>query len=129
MSVCAGCLAWLWRITLRPMSTPDSNAPSRTGTLTISGFQRFIFDKYYATDSARGTPPTFMWFIEEIGELSTALANNAPGKQPTAEQRGNLEEEFADVFAWLCTLANINNVDLAAALDKYLVKGVEGVKS
>lgn len=129
MSDAAGWPVWLWRVTLRSMSTSESNGASRTGTLTISGFQRFIFEKYYATDNARGTPPTFMWFIEEIGELSTALANNAPGKQPSAEQRANLEEEFADVFAWLCTLANINNVDLAAALDKYLVKGVEGVKS
>ena len=97
--------------------------------ITVHGFQQFIRDKYYATDSQRGTPATFMWFIEEIGELSTALADNGVGKTPTAEQRANLDEEFADVLAWLCTLANINNVDLARALDKYLVRGVSGVKS
>jgi NTP pyrophosphatase (non-canonical NTP hydrolase) len=100
-----------------------TNAP-----LTFAAFQKFIRDKYYATDSARGTPATFMWFIEEIGELSTALADNAPGKGPTPAQRANLDEEFADVIAWLCTLANINNVDLEKALEKYTVKGVEGVK-
>jgi NTP pyrophosphatase (non-canonical NTP hydrolase) len=103
-----------------------SNTPQ---ALTIRAFQKFIHDKYYATDSVRGTPATFMWFIEEVGELSTAMANNAPGKNATPEQRANLDEEFADVFAWLCTLANINGVDLERALEKYTVKGVDGVKS
>lgn len=94
----------------------------------MSEFQRLIRDRYYPTDSARGTPGTFMWFIEEIGELSTALANNAPGKSPTDEERANLEEEFADVIAWLTTLANINNVDLEKALHKYTHQKIEGVK-
>jgi NTP pyrophosphatase (non-canonical NTP hydrolase) len=79
-------------------------------TLTIAAFQKHIADKYEATDRARGTPRTWMWFIEEIGELSHALARN--------EDRANIEEEFADVVAWLCTLANINDVDLAAAITK-----------
>lgn len=103
--------------------------PPPTTTLTVRAFQQLIRDRYYATDAARGTPGTFMWFIEEIGELSTALANNAPGKSPSPEERANLDEEFADVLAWLCTLANVNGVDLEKALEKYTVKGVEGVKS
>lgn len=97
--------------------------------LTVRAFQDLIRAKYFATDSARGTPATFMWFIEEVGELSTALANNAPGKSPTDAERANLPEEFADVFAWLCTLANVNGVDMETALRKYTEKGVEGVKS
>ena len=97
--------------------------------ITLSEFQAFIRSKYYASDSARGTPGTFMWFIEEVGELSTALANNGPGKSPTPEERANLDEEFADVLAWLCALANINGVDLSKAVEKYTVKGVEGVKN
>jgi len=36
--------------------------------------------------------------------------------------------EFADVLAWLCTLANISDVDLEKALEKYTIKGVEGFK-
>jgi NTP pyrophosphatase (non-canonical NTP hydrolase) len=80
--------------------------------LTITAFQKHIAEKYEETDRARGTSGTFLWFIEEIGELATALGSN---------DRANLEEEFADVIAWLCTLANINNVDLASALvKKYL---------
>lgn len=97
--------------------------------VTIAGFQKLIRDRYYRTDAARGTPGTFMWLIEEVGELATALQNNAPGKNPSPEERANLDEEFADVIAWLMTLANINNVDVEAALRKYTIPGlVEGVK-
>ncbi len=77
--------------------------------LTLQAFQEHIRQRYYATDSARGTPATFMWFVEEVGELATSLHG---------EDRVNKEEEFADVLAWLCTLANINGVDLAEAVRK-----------
>ena len=87
--------------------------------LTIREFQDFIREKYYPTDSARGTPGTFMWFIEEVGELATALAGD---DQP------NKEEEFADVLAWLCTLANINDVDLNQVVEKYTQGKIEGHK-
>lgn len=81
-------------------------------TLTIQSFQKHISDKYEQVDRQRGTSKTFLWFIEEVGELATALNSN---------DRENLEEEFADVMAWLCTLANINDVNLAdAVLKKYL---------
>ena len=81
-------------------------------TLTLAAFQQHIFNKYEKVDRARGTPKTFLWFIEEIGELATAL---------NGSDHANLEEEFADVIAWLCTLANINDIDLAAAVaNKYL---------
>ena len=94
------------------MSEPD---------LSIREFQRHIFDRYEQVDRARGTPKTFLWFIEEVGELATAM---------NSDDRKNLEEEFADVLAWLCTLANINDVDLAEALrKKYLSKNApEGHK-
>lgn len=98
-------------------------------SLTFASFQQLIKDRYYKTDSARGTPGTFMWLIEEVGELATALQENAPGKSPTPEQRANLEEEFADVFAWLTTIANVNNVDLERALQKYTHRHIEGEKA
>jgi NTP pyrophosphatase (non-canonical NTP hydrolase) len=88
-------------------------------TLTIREFQKFIRDKYYETDAARGTAPTFMWFMEEIGELATALMG---------DDFANKEEEFADVIAWLCTLANIAKVDLVKALEKYTKNDITGVK-
>ncbi len=89
--------------------------------LTVEGFQKHIRERYYATDSARGTSATFLWFIEEVGELATALqrASAADGQG----DRQNLEEEFADVLAWLCTLANINDVDLDRAVRKKYLDG------
>ena len=83
--------------------------------IPLRAFQRHISERYEKADRERGTPGTFLWFIEEVGELATALHGT---------DRANLEEEFADVLAWLCTLANINDVDLAAAVTrKYLSKG------
>jgi NTP pyrophosphatase (non-canonical NTP hydrolase) len=81
---------------------------------TIAEFQKHISDRYEKADRKRGTDGTFRWFVEEVGELATAL---------DGKDRANLQEEFADVLAWLCTLANINDVDLALAVErKYLGK-------
>src|SRR5687768_5156110 len=80
--------------------------------LTIREFQKHVSERYEKVDRERGSAKTFLWFIEEVGELATAL---------NGEDQANLREEFADVFAWLCTLANINDVDLADAVkEKYL---------
>ncbi len=61
---------------------------------------------YGERDRERGLERTFLWFVEEVGELAEALRHKP-------ELR---EEEFADVQAWLLSLANIAGVDLAAAL-------------
>ncbi|MDX2148741.1 MAG: MazG nucleotide pyrophosphohydrolase domain-containing protein [Planctomycetota bacterium] len=112
-----------------PDSDHHPSVNSAASGISLREFQALIRQRYYATDSARGTSGTFMWFIEEVGELATALQDNAPGKTPTPEQRANLAEEFADVLAWLATLANVNGVDLAEAVKKYTQVGrVEGVK-
>lgn len=102
---------------------------SAKGGLTVQAFQELIRRRYFATDSARGTAGTFLWLMEEVGELATALQANGPGKAPSEAERANMAEEFADVIAWLTTLANINGVDLERALEKYTLEGkVEGVK-
>jgi NTP pyrophosphatase (non-canonical NTP hydrolase) len=87
--------------------------------MDISEFQRLIAQKYKKRDQERGISATFMWFIEEVGELATALASG---------DQANKEEEFADVFAWLCTLANISDVDLEKACSKYTDGRVKGFK-
>jgi NTP pyrophosphatase (non-canonical NTP hydrolase) len=82
--------------------------------LTLAAFQKHVSGRYEAADRARGWAKTFAFFIEEVGELATALSTE--GKDPE-----NLKEEFADVLAWLCTLANISDVDLSEAVAaKYL---------
>ncbi|MEQ9459754.1 MAG: MazG nucleotide pyrophosphohydrolase domain-containing protein [Phycisphaeraceae bacterium] len=102
-------------------------------TLTLADFQKHIRARYHAQDSARGTPGTFMWLIEEIGELATTLqkVRGEGGATSGGSTQKELEGEFADVLAWLCTLANINDVDLAKAVrEKYLTEdgGPTGAK-
>ena len=81
--------------------------------LTLRAFQQTISARYEAADRARGNAGTWLWFSEEFGELARALARN---------DRENLEGEFADVLAWLCTLANINDIDLADAVARKYLK-------
>jgi NTP pyrophosphatase (non-canonical NTP hydrolase) len=98
---------------------PAAHIFFRIGIMHISEFQQLICEKYKKRDLQRGVPATFMWFIEEVGELATALASN---------NEQNRQEEFADVFAWLCTLANISGVDLEKACEKYTGGKVKGFK-
>ncbi len=87
--------------------------------MQIAEFQELISRRYEKRDRERGLPATFMWFIEEVGELATALHG---------DDADNKQEEFADVFAWLCTLANISDVDLEKACEKYSKGNVTGFK-
>ncbi len=78
--------------------------------MTVAEFQRLIEDIYFTKDSARGLHASFAWLVEEVGELARAIRHG---------DRGNLSEEFADVFAWLCTTASIAGVELEEAVQRY----------
>lgn len=66
---------------------------------------------YFHRDSKRGITKTYNWLEDEVGELGEALEGN---------DKQALEKEFADVIAWLASLANVANIDLEkAALNKY----------
>jgi len=79
--------------------------------VTIAQFQRLIERIYLDKDRRRGVAGTFMWFAEETGELARALRSR--------DER-QLRAEFADVLAWLSTLASITGIDLEdAARSKY----------
>ncbi len=83
----------------------------KASPLTLTDLQRIIRDTYDAKDRRRGVEGTFMWFMEEIGELATALRNGSHAERSL---------EFADVLAWLATLANAVGVDLDRAVaEKY----------
>lgn len=82
--------------------------------MKIDEFQKRIEEIYFARDSARGLAGTHMWFCEEVGELTRALRRN---------KREELEGEFADVLAWLATLASIAQIDLQAAAEKKYGRG------
>lgn len=82
--------------------------------MTIREFQKLIEAEYGKKDSARGMGGTFMWFAEEVGELAEAL------------RRGSVEEkreEFADVLAWLSTMATMSGIDLEDAAAAKYAKG------
>ena len=87
------------------------------GSMTVADFQQLIRKMYLEKDLARGIDGTFMWFVEEIGELATALRNG------THEERLG---EFADVLAWLATIANVAGVDLTEALERKYGSGCPG---
>ncbi|HUU55528.1 MAG TPA: MazG nucleotide pyrophosphohydrolase domain-containing protein [Armatimonadota bacterium] len=78
--------------------------------MDIREFQRLIERIYFEKDSARGLDGTFRWFAEEVGELARALRH---------DDRARCAEEFADVLAWLSTMASICGVDLEEAARKY----------
>ena len=84
--------------------------------MEIRAFQEIIRDTYLVKDRARGIPATYLWFIEEVGELASSL------REGTREDQAG---EFADVYAWLMTLANLCEVDMEKALAKY-AKGCSG---
>ena len=42
-------------------------------SLSLDDFQRLIRDMYHEKDVARGVDGTFMWLMEEVGELAAAL--------------------------------------------------------
>jgi NTP pyrophosphatase (non-canonical NTP hydrolase) len=66
---------------------------------------------YFHRDSKRGTGGTYAWLVDEVRELGEALDGN---------NREELEKEFADVIAWLASLANVTEINLEkAALEKY----------
>jgi NTP pyrophosphatase (non-canonical NTP hydrolase) len=66
---------------------------------------------YFHRDCERGAARTYEWLTDEVRELGEALNGN---------EKAELEGEFADVAAWLASLANIVGIDLEkAALRKY----------
>ena len=88
-------------------------------SLTLGQFQQRIRDQFGAKDASRGIEGTFMWFMEEVGELSAALRSGP---------KDELAAEFADVLAWLATLANGAGVDLEAAVQAKYGSGCPGCR-
>ena len=77
--------------------------------MQVAEFQALIERIYFARDSQRGLAGTHMWFCEEVGELTRALRR---------DDKLELEGEFADVFAWLATLASMSGINLERAVEK-----------
>jgi NTP pyrophosphatase (non-canonical NTP hydrolase) len=93
----------------------NDSSPARDVSLT--DLQALIRGMYHEKDVERGLDGTFMWFMEEVGELASSLRHG------THEERLG---EFADVLAWLTTMANVAGVDLTEAINRKYGAGCPG---
>jgi NTP pyrophosphatase (non-canonical NTP hydrolase) len=82
----------------------------RSDAVDLAELQDVIERTYGERDRARGVPSTVAWLTEELGELAQAVR-----KGDRAEQL----HEFADVLAWVASLANQLGVDLTEAVERY----------
>ncbi len=102
------------------MSQYDQAADTGSADVTnisVRALQNLIREMYFEKDAERGVDGTFMWLMEEVGELAAALRSGTP-----EEIRG----EFADVIAWLVTIANVVDCDLTVALAEKYGSGCPG---
>lgn len=89
-----------------------------SGDVGLRDFQALIEKMYSHKDRERGAAGTFLWLMEEVGELAEAIGDSHPHADKAAE--------FADVLAWLVTLANVEGVDLAEAVGAKYGAGCPG---
>ena len=78
--------------------------------MNLAELQSTIERTYGGRDRERGVPATVAWLAEELGELAQAVRKGTPAE---------IEHEFSDVLAWVATLANMVDVDLATVVDRY----------
>ncbi len=102
-----------------PDDTPAPQPPANAAPakFSLADFQQLIRQMYLKKDLARGVDGTFMWLMEEIGELAAALRNGSQQEKSA---------EFADVLAWLATIANVAGVDLTEAVAQKYGSGCPG---
>jgi NTP pyrophosphatase (non-canonical NTP hydrolase) len=93
-----------------PVAAPVDLAGATGEDLGIRDLQATIRATYGDRDRRRGTDAALGWFVEEVGELSRAIRRQGHDQRVV---------EFADVLAWLVTLADLSGVDLADAATRY----------
>ena len=97
--------------------TEANHGNSAKPSVSLSDFQQLIRTMYFDKDVARGIDGTFMWLIEEVGELAAALRSGS---------HEDKMEEFADILAWLTTIANVAGIDLSEAVTRKYGAGCPG---
>ncbi|MFW9851233.1 MAG: MazG nucleotide pyrophosphohydrolase domain-containing protein [Candidatus Thorarchaeota archaeon] len=63
---------------------------------------------YLERDKERGVERTLLRTFQELAELSDAISKEHPMKE--------IQDEVADVFAWVISIANLLEIDLGKAL-------------
>ena len=80
--------------------------------MKIEEAQEMMRKIYLERDRNRGVDGTLKRTFEELDELQEAIENKGSTQA--------LADEFADVFAWLCSLANLLEIDVSEAFyNKY----------
>ena len=69
--------------------------PAPDGAISLADFQELIRTMYLEKDVARGIDGTFMWLIEEVGELAAALRDGSH-----EEKLGEFADVLVDVEDW-----------------------------
>ncbi|MFX1357079.1 MAG: MazG nucleotide pyrophosphohydrolase domain-containing protein [Promethearchaeota archaeon] len=81
--------------------------------MKISEFQELIKEIYFHQDKERGIKGTFIWLVEEVGELARIIKNQRIDIRKASE-------EIADIYAWINSIANLLEIDMESILkDKY----------
>ena len=79
--------------------------------MSLRDFQTLMRDLYLNNDEKRGVVKTFLWLVEEVGEVAQCLNEQTLDLEHTGE-------ELADVIAWACSVANILGIDLETEIWK-----------
>ena len=66
-------------------------------TMTFEELQALIDKMYSDKDRERGTPATFLWLTEEIGELATALREGTHEQKCTEFSSGTMVSLSSDL--------------------------------
>ena len=99
------------------MGDAETKAGELPVDIRLRSFQELIRGMYHDRDVERGIDGTFMWLMEEVGELATALREGS---------HADRLEEFADVLAWLATIANVAGINLTEAVHLKYGNGCPG---
>ncbi|TFG07019.1 nucleotide pyrophosphohydrolase [Candidatus Thorarchaeota archaeon] len=65
---------------------------------------------YLKCDKEQGLERTLLRTFQELGELSDAVLQKRTRKE--------ISDEIGDIFAWLCSIANLLEIDISDALMK-----------
>ncbi len=78
--------------------------------MRLAEFQELMRRTYLERDELRGPDASFRRLVEEVGELAKAIRQ---------DERAERVHETGDVMAWLASVANLLEVDLEEAVERY----------
>ena len=96
---------------------------------SVAEIQRYIKDMRKARKFDGVTiEREMMLFLEELGELAKAIRKNTKGHLDIAkEYNDSVEEELADCFIYLLSIANMNNIDIFKAFKEKEIKNCDRI--